>query len=285
MYTKKIIFAALLCAPAFIQAQGLYLGVDGGYGFPAAKMSIFGDYKSTNGSTNTYEATSKPVSFGKGVNAGLYIGYMLNENVGMELGASYLIGSKYTFTDETTNDTGPSSSKYEDTWKAHMIRLVPTLRMTSGENKLHPYAKAGLIIGIGGKLFEESHNVNTDPSGSTVIDENWEYSGGISLGFHGGLGINYMVSDKIGIFLEAAGNYQSWAMKKGIMTVNTVDGVDQLSMLTTAEKETEFVDEVKYDYNNPPSDSQPTQSTKFFMPLSSIGVNIGLHIAFGGSGE
>lgn len=290
MKTKHLIISALLIGTFSVsstQAQGVYMGIDGGYGFAAGKQSLIDDYKTTVTSTSTSQTvTSHPFSLGKGINTGLYAGYMFNKNVGAELGVAYLIGSKNVFTDENINTSAfPSSSKTEMTWKGKMIRLVPTIRMTAGEKKLHPYIKAGLIIGVGGKVYDDTHTQNTSTSGSSVTDESWEYYGGMSWGFHGGIGLNYMVSDKIGIFAEAAGNYQNFAMKKGSMTKYTVDGVDQMSSLDTYEKETEFVDSYTYDSSTPPNVNQPDKSSKFFMPFSSIGINLGLHISLGGKAE
>ncbi|HLC82440.1 MAG TPA: outer membrane beta-barrel protein [Bacteroidia bacterium] len=290
MKTKHFIISTILISSLFIspiQAQGVYMGLGGGYGFAAGKQSFFDDYKTTVSATSTSQTnTSHPFSLGKGVNAGLYAGYMFNKNVGAELGVSYLIGSKNVFTDEYTN-TGPfpSSSKTEMTWKGRMIRLVPTIRMTAGENKLHPYMKAGLIIGVGGKVYDDTHSESTSSSTTTVTERSWEYYGGTSLGFHGAIGLNYMVSDKIGIFAEVAGNYQNFSVKKGSMTKYTIDGVDQMSSLDKIDKEVEFVDSYTYDSSATPNVNQPDQSTKFFMPFSSIGVNLGLHISFGGKTE
>lgn len=184
---------ALFTTSISSQAQGVYFGIGGGYGFPAAKLSLMNDSKSTyNGSNTTYESTARPMSLGKGINTGLYAGYMFNKNIGAELGASYLIGSKHVTTDESTNTAASYNYKSEMTWKGRMIRLVPTIRMTVGEKKLHPYMKAGFIIGLGSKVFTEIHSEDVDLFSTTITDENWEYSGGMSFGFHGGMGLNYM---------------------------------------------------------------------------------------------
>ncbi len=290
MKTKHLIFSSILVGAlsiSSVQAQGVYMGIGGGYGFAAGKQSFFDDYKTTVTTTSTSQTvTSHPFSLGKGINTGLYAGYMFNKNIGAELGIGYLIGSKNVFTDENINtSTFPSSSKTEMTWKGRMIRLVPTIRMTAGEKKLQPFMKAGLIMGVGGRVYDDTHTESTSSGTSTVTDESWEYYGGMSLGFHGAIGVNFMVNDKIGIFGEVAGNYQNFAMKKGSMTKYTVDGVDQMASMDTYDKEIEFVDSYTYNSSSPPNVNQPDQSTKFFMPFSSIGVNLGLHISFGGKAE
>jgi hypothetical protein len=282
--TKKQLIITSLCASVMtltMNAQGLYLGVGGGYGFSGAKQTINDDSKSTTSASGTStEYTSHPVSLGKGINAGLYAGYMFGKNVGAEIGFSYLMGSKNTFTDENTNSVLSSSDKNVDEWKAKMIRIVPTIRIMGGEEKIHPYMKTGLIVGIGTKLTNTYTSESSDPSGSHSSEEIWDYTGGIALGFHGALGINYMISDKLGIFAEVAGNYQTWSPKKGTMTKSVYDGQDQMPYLDTRDKELEFVDSYTQDSSVPPDVNRPDKSTKFYLPFSSFGINVGLHLSF-----
>ena len=73
-----------------------------------------------------------------------------------------------------------------------------------------------------------------------------EYSGGISFGFAGGIGADFMFNESIGIFTEVSINTQSWAPKKSKYTKYIDDGVDQLPSMTTSEIETEYVDSYTY---------------------------------------
>ena len=102
MKTKRLTILLTLCvASNFITAQGLYFGLGGGYGFAAAKQTLGQDTKVTNtGGTFSAEYMSHPISLGKGINAGLFAGYMFNPNIGLELGVSYLAGSENVFVDE-----------------------------------------------------------------------------------------------------------------------------------------------------------------------------------------
>jgi hypothetical protein len=286
MKTKNFIIAMALCGPIFILpglAQGLYIGVGGGYGFPAAKQTLEIEQNiNFSGSSSTYEYKTRGISMGNGINAGLYAGYMFNENIGAELGISYLLGSKNKFTSESKNDQAGYININEHNYSGRMLRLVPTLRMTAGTEKLRPYMKYGLIIGIAGKIYDDRYNKNTNNGTTKVYEENWEYTGELSLGLHGALGVNYMLSDNLGIFAELAGNYQNWAMKKGVMTKKTNDGKDELAALFTNDKEIEFVESYTYVSSQPVNNNEPEKQTKFYMPFSSIGINIGVHLNFGG---
>jgi hypothetical protein len=281
-----MIMAALLSGPFFIATtfgQGLYLGLGGGLHFPAARQATSPDENRTITSTgSTTELTSRSVSLGRGIHAGLYAGYMFNKNVGAEIGFNYVMGGKTTIKDDDASPT--SSTKSETTMQANMIRVVPAIRMTAGEGKLRPYMRMGLILGLGTKLVVEDKSTYTSPADVIVSEETWEYKGGMSLGFHGGLGAIFMISDGLGIFAEVAGNFQSWAPATGSMTKSMFDGEDQMPDLKTNDKEIEYVDSFTITSPSPTNDAAPSQQLRDYHPFSSVGINIGIHFTLGGGG-
>jgi hypothetical protein len=280
LITGIAITSSMLCFNA-AKAQGLYGGIGGGYAFAAAKQSFSYDSKQTTGAGgSTTEYTSRATSFGKGATAGLHIGFMFNENLGLELGANYLFGGKNVFTDEQIG-TG-SNSKAEDEWKASMIRIVPAIRMTTGDGKLKPFMRMGLVLGVGGKLTNDYVSTSTTPGGTNTTMETWEYTGGIGLGFNAGLGVNFMIADNLGIFAELDGNYMNWAPKKGMIVTSTYNEQDMVPFMDTYDKEIEFVDSYTYDSSSPPDPNKPQQMTQMLTPFSSIGINVGIHFALGG---
>ena len=249
-------------------SKGLYIGMEGGYGFSAAKTTyenstyIYGTNSGENITVISY-------SLGKGINAGLYAGYMFNRHFGAELGASYFMGQKFNMSGET------GDSKDYGSLQGNMIRIIPAVKYVFGKHKLHTYMKVGLIIGVGVKVIQDD---NYTFGGFTNSITTWEYKSGISYGFHGALGINYMFTDRIGAFAELAGYYQNWAPKKAEMTQCISNGVDILPTINTYSKEREYVS--SYSTNNPDY-TQPQKLAKFYYPFSSIGFNIELHIMLG----
>jgi hypothetical protein len=285
-------------------AQGVYVGIGGGYGFAAAKMDLGPDQKTTQTQTNgvgpsTSTYTSNTYSLGKGINLGLYGGYMINKNLGAELGIAYLIGnsSKTTYENDMTSiTTNPFAATFTSTQnnvqtytvKGSMLRLVPAIRIQCGEDKIHPYAVAGLIIGMAGKATGTNESVTTNTQSSGTPPANSDdittitYSGGISMGFHGAIGVNYMVSDKLGIFAELSGNYQNYSPGKGVVTTSTSNGTDNLPKMTTSQIETDYSSSYTTTSNAAPSPGTPTTASSMRMPFSSYGFNIGVHFSFGG---
>ena len=279
---KLILFFSCISSFSVLNAQGFYIGAGGGYGLGAAKESGQDSKSTTAGGITNSTQTSNPFSYGQGVNFGLNVGYMLKKNFGFELGVSYLMGSVYTSTYESINSDFSFSIKDETTSKGSMIRLVPAVKVVLGEKKLSLYSKAGIILGVGSKMVRENNYSYTFIGFGTSTYSRSEYSGGISFGVHGALGLNYMLSKKIGLALELNGNYQDWAMKKRELTDYTSNGTNMLSSYTVSELETIYVNHYTDDgvsgYTN-----EPSKQTKEYLPFSSIGLNLGIHISLGKS--
>lgn len=278
-----LFIAVIIGANTF--AQGLYMNAGAGYGFPAASYLMADNiiYNSTGEfSVVDYEIVKGSGSFGKGLQAGAIFGYMFNPNIGAELGISYLFGGKIESKDE--DHYQGESSMYENTRSAKMLRFTPALKMTVGNGDIKPYMRSGLVIGTAGKIKSVGKDTFTGEFNNGVTEREMELTGGISLGFAGALGADFMLSDKIGLFTELGVITQSWAPKKGEVTRYTVDGVDRMNDLKTREKEFEFVE--SYTVNYPTVDeNSPTQTLKMYQPFSSFSLNAGVRIALGGSSK
>lgn len=274
------ILLIVLVAQVFGQ-NGLYINAGGGYGISIASNSSASstDY-SSNGSTNSYKISNGSGSFGKGLQFGATVGYMVSENIGAELNIGYLIGGKSTITQKTAYSN--TSNSYEDIISGNMLRMTPGLRFSVGKDKLKPYMRFGLVIGMASKIKDVYTTTSIDkPFNNPVVSvQELSLTGGISLGFSTGLGVNYKLSEKLGIFAELGLISQAWAPNKGTITKSTVNGFDNIALLTPSQKEINFVNNYSetIGYQNP---SLPSQALKTSMPFSSVGLNIGVQLSFG----
>ncbi len=276
---KKValgMFISLFSIAAYSQ---FYINVGGGYNLGIANQSLLNNYERTN---NIEKMENVKTSLGKGANFGLNIGYMFNGNIGIDLQCSYLLGdenageskSNYTFFSTNYYDYEKISVKNQ------IIRINPSLIIASGFDKLDPYAKFGVILGFGSitlnYLYEEYENNQLQDK--EVVK--WKMDGGMAFGISSALGLMYHISDLISVYGELNLVGMSYAPKKGVMTEYTINGTDQLPGLTTDDKEIDFVDDITYDYDNPPSSAEPMKELKFYFPYSSIGLNIGVRFSF-----
>ena len=153
--------------------------------------------------------------------------------------------------------------------------------LTTGSEKTNGYARAGLILGMSGKkkyLEDYDHEIYGSVTQKTFREVN--LTGGLSIGFMGAIGIEVPLGGSCKFFTELNFISQSWAPTKGKITKFTVDGIDKLSTLNTRQKETDYVS--SYSYSSGQYDpNQPSKSLKTYLPMSSIGLNVGLHLMLG----
>ena len=205
---------------------------------------------------------------------------MINKNIGAELGLNYLTGSTY----KGTNSKLPGSYTVDYTVKGKMIRLIPALRLTtSGEGKLKPFMKLGLVIGLKAKII--STEIFTEISTNKVTEKNWDYTGGVALGAAFSTGINYNLNEKLSLFGEIGIISQSWAPKKSTLTKYTIDGADQLPPLTTSQTQTEYEYEYTQSSSTTPNTSEPSKALRKPYAFGSWGINVGICFSIGKKSE
>ena len=300
------------------QAQGLYLGIGGGYGF-ASGLQSFNDYGHNGSSsytdnynantgitttTNTTDNISKSFSLGSGGVIGLYGGYMLSKNIGFELG----IGDKLTSTtssafttSESYVETGGQSLAGTETWidsytmtSRGSLQITPAIRLMVGNGRIHPFMVTGLIIGMSPSTTLEDQTAyfssNQIAFGITPYSQDLVYtiSGGTMLGFHASVGALYKLSESLGISAEVFGSYMNWSPKKALITTLTYNEADSSSnehFLTKngLNTETDYVPNATTTTTNGnnPSPFTPQQHTQIYIPFSSWGIKISIHYSFG----
>jgi len=232
-----------------------YISIGGGYGIATASQSL--DVSGTSSSAELVKGT-----FGKGFQAGLVFGTMIRPNIGLELGASYLLGA-------TIKSDYRTSSSYTDIsqMSVKMLRLFPSIKIMSGSGRTQLYLKAGMAVGLAGKISASSSY------GDFVLDEREEeYTGGIAIGFTGAVGADIPMSANSYFFAELNFIAQSWAPSKGEITAYRVNGVDALSTIPVSERETEYVSSLS-------NSNSTSQRLKFYVPMSSVGINVGFRFS------
>lgn len=265
--------AALSLMLASTADAQVYVNAGVGYGAPALRELLVVEYNETDNSTMYTGVYS---SLGAGLNPHIAFGYKFNPNIGLEFGYGYLLGAKTkgTITDAAGAVTG--NGTYE-MW-ARMHQFMIGARVTASEGAWQPYMRIGMAFGVGGRIWDEVQTTSTGPSFNSSYHSIEEYDGGVAFGFTGGIGIHYHLTDMFAIYGEAAMVAQNWAPTHSELTTLDVDGQDQLGSMTIRQKETNYVKE--FTDVNPPNDGQPREDLRTFVPMSSIGINVGVHFYF-----
>lgn len=271
MKTTRILLCGLLLIGMNLQAQKIYVRAGLGAAVSTAGEYV-GEYTYTE---NTDKASYTKKGIGTGLPFVLAAGYMLNENIGLELGVDYFYGfnmkAKFTGANRT----------YDSKWHGQMLGIVPALVFTFPLDKIHPYARLGLKLGVWNNVIYKDHEVYTQgPSkiGGNDNEMTMKDYGGIAIGAQAALGTEYALSDLISLFGEIQLDGISYAPKHGKYTKFVADGEDILGSLTEKEKKWNYVKEVDYN-KNIPNDS-PDEYGKINYTFGNVGLVIGVRINF-----
>lgn len=183
MKTLRVFFiaTALFLFTNEIMAQGGYLNLKAGYALPVTRSAM-----GNNSSGENIYATA-----GNGVPLALGFGYAIEEHWGLEMEASFLVGTKYTI------DEPAASNKTE--LYGQQFRLSPAVFVTTGSSGFDFYSKFGLVIPVYSSTTMES---SVTAAGSTTKTE-VTYKGFPTIGLKGAFGFTYDISDALSFFSEA----------------------------------------------------------------------------------
>lgn len=270
--TTGIYLAAglMLCFASASYSQGIYFDLGLGYNFSAASSVLGVESTESSSGFETNEVVCG--SMGKGFGGGLGVGYMFSKNCGFEFNFSYLSGSEYEI-----KSTGTGYLETQ-TAKGKMIRITPALRVATSGEKIKGYCKFGPVIGVGTKVdVEETGSYSMGGGYSSSWNNEYNYSGGISVGLMGAAGIEFNLSDMFGIYFELNSISQSWAPKEMEFT-ETETNVGPFGVDTET-------DAGNVDFKDKVDDNDVDKELKEFIPFSSVGIKAGIKLTFGGGSE
>lgn len=211
-------------------------------------------------------------SGGAGLNFGLGILIGLTENLGVELGGGYVLGSEKEVYKKTDNSTSPvTTESYKN--KSSYIPIDVTLKIMKELGQITPYVGFGPTIAVAGKT------IMTYKKESNVTEEiEWEYTYNTGFGWNAVLGADYKMSDSMSIFLSLTLHEVALRLDTGKKTKHTIDGTDQLAGQTTSQKEIEFKEDNPDNPSATPND--PTVQNTFALSFSSLDIRLGIAIGF-----
>ncbi|MBT8327224.1 MAG: porin family protein [Bacteroidia bacterium] len=251
-----------------LQAQSNYFSLQTGY---AAGIAQETNRNSSSSSLDFSNEKRENVyySFGEGIQVKLAYGHMFTDVFGVELGVSQLLGTEHESSGEY------SWGKYISKQKANLTTINPSIVYLFSSNKVSPYAKFGLsgTLGTIKDSYEyESGSYKNLMESETTSKFNW--------GITSALGASLKLNDNLSLLGEASFMSSTFNPKKLITTKYEIDGEDQLSEMTTREKETVFVDKVTTDNDEEPNDNQPEEYPSFKLPMSNLAFTFGIKYSF-----
>ncbi len=260
----------LLCLLFFgtgIHAQTFYTRAGLGFAVTTAANISTSSYYNSGGNASTI--SGKKEGIGTGVPFVLAAGYKLNPNLGFEFGIDYFTG--FSMSSKSGSDTYSSTSKT----RGQMLSLVPAVFFTFPINKLSPYARLGLKIGIVNNVTYEYNNTYNSSQLADIESKSKNY-GGVAMGVQAAVGTDYAFNDMVSIFGEIQVDGISFSPTHGKYTVYNVDGVDQLSSMDLHEKSWNYLKEIDNSKNHP--SDEPDERFRTNYRFGNVGLIIGAKI-------
>jgi hypothetical protein len=258
---SQLFAASLVLAVSSMSAQNGYVTAGVGYGLSAGSQQL--ESKSSTTGTGTTTSTNREGvygSFGQGLKFGATGGYMFSQNVGAELGFLYLIGNSFEGGSTTTNSTST------DKRSGSGFMVAPAI-VIAGSGTVMPYAKAGVVFGFL-KVKNESSSSSTQGTTPSQSETAFEETGGVAIGYAGGVGVVFVSGGQLNFFAELAIVNMAYSPSQAELTKATANGVDQLP--TIPNKKADFKD----NYNSNDQNVLPGVRE----PFGSIGVNVGVRV-------
>jgi opacity protein-like surface antigen len=250
---------------------GFYVSLVSGYAFESSKGEGVFVGNTTEITQGVFKNEVVDYSLGKGINIGVAIGYMFNKNIGTEIAINYLKGGKTQGLNRSLDNTFE-----ENSIAASLLQINPKIVLALGYEKINPYSKFGLVIGLNpsvvltqnGQFFEDNITNKTE-----LVTE---FNGGQSIGFNAASGLMFNISDNFGLFGELNLTSLTYSPTKGTIKKAILNGINQLPQIPENEKNIKFLDE----YTTSNTIDRSNEVRRFALPFGSLALNIGAKYSF-----
>jgi hypothetical protein len=269
---KVLVLLAFAGCALGASAQGLYVKAHGSFQIGAAEgnmlaapqdfLSDEGFYPLLEGDLNGSVKYAQG-SYGEGVYAGIGVGYMFNEYVGIELGIGNLFGSDQDYVITSGADAFTTTNSFK------VLGITPSIVLNAPlGDKLSLSSRFGAFVGVSPEL-EQTWGYSGF-SQAEILTEN-ATEGTVGIGFQTALGLEYALSDVLALSFDLTYTGLNFEPENGSITKFTVDGVDQLDDLNS--------DFRNYTYGE--FEGPTNQLPSFKVSASSLGFGLGLKYRFG----
>lgn len=257
-----------------LQGQNLYLRAGTGFAIPVAFTGdTLGEFTNVVDSA-TFSTEILTGSLGGGIPLSVDVGFMFTDNIGLQVGGTFLLGTRVDRGGLQSADATISRSS-----TTRQFRIMPGIVITADSGKVQPYGRFGLSLPL-----STTTTIKVDSSGGGVVtQQELRIASASNPGFQGAFGANFWLNDKFMLFAEAQLLAQRVRTGTGELTRWTRDGANQLDGLDVIDTQWIYVEEVNTESNgmNPATDNPdlPREVLSYTQNIGSLAIRVGLRIA------
>jgi hypothetical protein len=267
MRKSAILILGLLLTGISSQAQNIFVRVGLG-----CAVSTAADFSSeyTYITSGSNKLTTKRTGLGTGVPVVVAAGYKISRYFAIEMGIDYLYGFKSV----VENNYQLYTTEYKT--RGSMLSIVPAAIITFPMEKIQPYARLGLKVGLLNSKTEKYHRTPS-PMGQEIASNSKDY-GGVAIGVQAAMGTEYSLNHFMSLFGEIQVDGISYSPQHGKYTEYASGGVDILGSMTVKEKEWDYVKE--YNTVNSIPGTRPDQVESVNHQFGNVGLLLGIKFYF-----
>jgi hypothetical protein len=262
-----ILLAGLMLIGVTSEAQKIYIRGGLGVAVSTAASNNY-DFNTADGSATT--ATAHKGGIGTGLPFVFAGGYKFNDHFGIELGIDYFYG--FSLKSKSTASHYSQDLK----WHGQMLSIVPAFVISIPLEKLKPYARVGLKLGVMNNVFHQEHMVITIEGRTEDTQSKSKDYGGIAIGAQAAVGTDFVLSDLFSLFGEIQLDGISYSPKHGKYTEYIKNGTDQLASLSVRDKEWNYLNEATFSNSGPPD--QPDERVIRNFTFGNVGLVLGVKV-------
>lgn len=253
--------------------NGFYAKIGAGYTIPTASQTRDVDGLPLNGlySQAASITPQKPkiniqrASFSSGLYANFGIGYMFNNNLGVEIYTAVGIAPKsYTFTTEYPAASGYNINDMYKQYALMPIITMPSIVIQTG-NKIQAYLRGGMAIPVKTNMVAEYNSKRSTSSHTDNINYLTEIKNSFNIGFNGALGVKTHLRKHVFLYSEFSVLSLSLYVKETRLVKYDINGSNSLGQVANP----------VIKYSNNPDD---INNASYSYPFSNMGFNLGVLI-------
>lgn len=280
VYCATILWSFSVYSQNYYQ-QGIFIRGGASYNFSQPYSVPFNSWENRTLTDSTIEIETKYFSPGSGAFTHLGIGYQINDvfRLGLDVGYQFYSTSTVRSLYSTRIDTVDFTFESSRTLISNSFLITPEITfMLPIEYITRPYLRFGfpLILGV----IQEKNSVVLPNSGNffDVIESQTNYTGRLSLGISGAVGVEWSLDDKFFIFTEIRALGANFSPRRSELVFYEVNGNGELNQFSRFERETMYDRNIRITDQDEIIANEPSRALPFSLPFNHIGISIGLTI-------
>ena len=267
----------LLLSLLTIASHGQYL-VRGSLGisFNPGIRNLTPEYMNTSWDqlNSTASWSNAKGSFGSGYSLNAALGYAFSNWLDAEVGFTY--HGSYTYEISEYRYTTSGTTQTDVTLSSRTFSFAPAVKLKAPFENSVPYVRAGIPVAF---PTISINRFTRSTTGDPTVNTEYEQGGNAAYGLCLALGIDFNFSDQGTLFIEAFFQAMQYAPSEKIIKAHSVGGQDRIDDLSTAERETLYMDSHTYTTGFDPS--VPSFVPKIYLPFQAVGLAFGYQHKFG----